>query len=127
MPKNPEKFKIPVEKNSSPEINEVIDIMDKWFWWIEDGTADNRFPSPAGSQVTMEEADKVISFIDKQINHEVTTHVHYFGEQRGMDVPADFNRLKGLSRIAFVQELLDAKERLNIGRNSAPLYPTAYG
>jgi hypothetical protein len=121
MPK-PKSFSTPLFPSGDEAVDAVINIMDRWFWDIEDGRADNRFPSPNGLQVTMDEADEIISFIDKEISYEVNTHTNYFGDARGMDMPADFNRLKGLSRIAFVQEILEAKEKLRLPRGQKPVH-----
>jgi hypothetical protein len=100
--------------------------MDKWFWDLEDGKTENKFPSPFGIQVTMDEADEVIAYIDGQIDYEVTHNTHYFNIARGMDMPADFNRLKGMARIAFVQEILEAKTRLGLPRHQKPQHPGYY-
>jgi hypothetical protein len=125
MPK-PKEFKVAPEPATNASVNEVIDIMDKWFWLIEDGKADNHLPNPTGMKVTMEEANQVIDFIDKEITYEVTTHKDYFGITRGIDTPADFNRLEGASRVAFVQQILEAKARLGLERNKKPQHPGYY-
>ena len=127
MPK-PKKFKVDPAPNGDEAIDAVISVMDEWFWAIEDGKANKRFPDPEGVAVSKEDADNIIAYIDWEIKREVTSSTHYFGVEHGMDVPADFNRLKGQARIAFAQALLVAKSKMGLERGmlGAFAFPTSY-
>jgi hypothetical protein len=113
MPK-PKEYKVKPEPSNDPKIDYVIEVMDRWFWLLEDGLAQKHFPNPDGIKVSPELATAVIKYIDDNIYYEVSTHTHYFFTARGMDKPADFNRLKGQARIAFVQDVLEAKRRMGL-------------
>jgi hypothetical protein len=109
------------ESATQDSIEAVIQVLDNWFWMIEDGTAQKRFPNPK-NKIPKKEVDEVISYIDKEIDYEVTQHTAYFGDGRGIHEKADFRRLKGTAREAFVQDVLAAKEKYGIPRKGSSVY-----
>lgn len=115
---------------ASDPVEEVTDIMEKWFDRLEDGTAKNFYPNPKGMKVSPAEADRIIKYIDFEINFELRVYTAWHGN-RGHDYPAEYDRLPGVARIAFAQEILEAKERLGIPRGkqtqSQEEEPTGFG
>jgi len=98
-------------KTGNVKVDAIIALLDDWFWMIEDGVTDKRLPNPVGRKVTTEEADRLIKHLDDDAAKEV--HNSGYWEKRNIDLPPDFNRLKGLSRIAFAQAILEAKEKFD--------------
>lgn len=99
-----------------PEITEaqagsIVGVLEDWFNAIEGGYADLRTPDPFGEKVSPEKADELIAVIDDYIAFELHEHPDFHAragwESKGktMDMPADFNRLEGASRIAFAQDV----------------------
>ena len=88
----------------------VIAKLDEWFWVIENG--ETRLPDPAGKRYDEEFVDEVLHVVDTFIENEITLHPGYWlqgGYQSrygSIDLPADFNRLQGATREAFVQDLM---------------------
>lgn len=95
--------------SNSDTVNRVIEVMEEWAWAVEDGTANNRLPNPSDTPIPEKEVNTVIAWIDECLEYEIKTQKVYFGEKRQIYHPWDFNRLKGASRMAFVQALKKAK------------------
>lgn len=126
MPK-PAKYLVDPHPAPTEAVEEVIQIMDRWFWELEDGLTDNKFPDdPDGIEVSEEEANRVIRYIDAETMYEARFHPDFFGKQRGITARAGFERLRGPARIAFVQEILEAKERLGLERGPCD-FKTVHG
>jgi hypothetical protein len=94
----------------------VIKVMDEWFWAIENGTAQKRRPDPQGQRYTEEEVDAFIKGIDDEFEHQINSAAKYHAETglvtkgKPIDLPPEFNRLKGASREAFMQAIKKAKQ-----------------
>lgn len=93
----------------------VISVMEDWFQAIEAGTAPDRMPDPKGERYPSRYIDKFIQVIDSFFAEEIKKNRDYWkGEGyikpqlkngKPIDSPPDFNRLQGMAREAFVQEL----------------------
>lgn len=96
---------------SSMDTQKVIDVLEEWFWAIEDGSANQRMPDPDGEKISAGRIDALIDTIDKFIEGQVTYSAVYFAnkgkETKGkpMNEPAEFNRLEGAAREAFAQDV----------------------
>ena len=96
------------------ETQRVIAVMEEWFWAIEDGSANLRMPDL--TKPLPDRVDEIIKVIDDRINYEIEFSSYYFRDvgmetkEKPIDIGADFCRLQGLSRDAFVQDVLDALE-----------------
>ena len=96
---------------------EMIVLLDKLFFKIEDGSAKLSMPDTGGERYDVLKCDQLINMLDKLINHEVVTYpIHWSAvglETRGVkiDLPPDFNRLEVLIREAFTQEVYALKEK----------------
>jgi len=92
-------------------VAQVIDVMEDWFQAIEAGTANKRLPDISGTRYTKEEVDDFIDRIDKFFESELSHHADYHARigirTSGvpMNVPPEFNRLRGAAREAFMQAL----------------------
>lgn len=102
-------------RNAQESIRKGIDIvvkqLDKWFLAIEDGSTRNRVPDINGRRYDKEYVDTFIKTIDDYIEKEIEsskayhegTGIHTRGKP--INLPADFNRLAGAAREAFVQDI----------------------
>jgi hypothetical protein len=103
------------QKARAERVQRIIDILDDWFWAMENGTANDRLPDPDGAHYSEEYIDGFIRLIDGFFENELRKHARYWQGKdfqkptlkhgKAIDIPPDFNRLKGLSREAFVQEI----------------------
>ncbi len=94
---------------------EFIALLDVWFWKIENKVI--ALPNRTGKRYDEETCNKLIIYIDDFIKNEVVSHPQYWknegAKSKGVDIdtPADFNRLEGISREAFAQEVYTLKEK----------------
>ena len=101
-------------------IQEVIAVYEDWFQAIEDGTASQRLPDPNGKRFSTKEVDDFINTIDQLFEYEVRMNSDYHGrvgmQTRGkpMNHPADFNRLEGASREAFMQDIVAKRDEVQL-------------
>jgi hypothetical protein len=96
---------------TTDDVDKVIAVLEDWFQSIEKKTSHLRLPDPDYKMYTDEEADKLIRYLDDYFHTEVETHPTYWGD-KGIDMPADFYRLKGRARIRFMQDIRRAYERV---------------
>lgn len=94
-------------------VDKVIQVLDKWFWMIENGTANNAVPNVHGKRYDEEYVDRFIRVIDEYFDREISYYGGYhkdtgiYTKGKEIDKPADFNRLHGRAREAFVQSVND--------------------
>lgn len=94
--------------SASDHAERVMEIMDEWFWMLENGTAQSKHPD-MGDPISQQETEHIIKTIDDFILNEVTKYPGYFRrvgmytKDKTIDLPADFNRLEGGARLAFAQ------------------------
>ncbi len=100
---------------SAEKAQRIIDILDEWFWAIENGTANRRRPDPDGQRYDADYVDNFIRTVDEFFKDELRRNARYWrGEVikkpdlksgKPIDIPPEFNRLEGAAREAFVQEV----------------------
>lgn len=90
--------------------DKTIALLEDWFRAIENGTSDERMPDLTGKRFDEATVNLFIGMIDTYFEGQIL-YTEYF-HRRGMetkgkiiDMPVSFNRLKGLSREAFMQQL----------------------
>ncbi len=107
-------------------VQRIIDVMEDWFWAIENDTANERLPDPHGERYSEEYIDGFIRIVDGFFEDELREHPRYWqGKEHKkpelkqgkiIDCPPDFNRLQGASREAFVQEIKLMTKWLGAGK-----------
>ena len=118
LPDNWDEERIPHQWRSSISnirkgVVEVIKVLDKWFWMIENGTTSNAIPNIHGKRYDEEYIDRFIRVIDEYFDREISAYGGYhkdtgiYTKGKEIDKPADFNRLHGPAREAFVQSVND--------------------
>ena len=121
----------------------IMDVLEEWFDAIEDGTANDRMPDLMGKRYSEEEIDSTIRSIDLYFEGQLhnLTYWAWQGEKgreyveldrdtnefkvmskiepRGVpiDTPPEFNRIEGIAREAFVQDVKAKMEEV-YGSNS---------
>ncbi len=80
----------------------IIDVMDEWFWAIEDGSANQRTPDLDGRRFSEQECDELIHLIDDYSDAQLALG---WGKNKGIDVGPGFERLEGSAREAFTQDV----------------------
>jgi len=94
-----------------PDMEPIIQLMDNWFWAIEDGSAQRRVPDVNGERYPEWRVNSFIRDLDYYCSYQISASPHYFTTERGIDVPPEFDRLQGAAREAFMQALKLAKKR----------------
>lgn len=98
-------YKKVVDKNKS-EVNlwvqEIIDILSKYFNMLQDGTHIYVIPDPFNTEITKEYADKIVEAIDDDIDKNESWRLGGYMRYRGMP---EFGRLCDNARIAMAQEI----------------------
>jgi hypothetical protein len=95
------------ETVSPEEVEAVIETAEEWFQAMQNGTANLRLPDPSYRRFTQQECDEFIEWLDDYFTHQVEDYGSYF-IPRGCLYPADWKRIEGGSREAFLQDLKKA-------------------
>jgi hypothetical protein len=106
------------ETPTDEQAAKIILYLEAAYQAIQNGSAQKWMPIPYGKQYSTEEVDKVIKTIDDYLEWEVNVHAPgywrgtamynaslLFIRDKPIEYPADFNRLQGGARAAFVQGL----------------------
>ena len=83
----------------------IIALLEEWFWAIESGTANNRYPG-LDCSVSQEKADNLVEIIEGFIEEEIKTHPSHWA-RKGKDAPPDFRRLAPHARRAMAEQLVE--------------------
>lgn len=76
-------------------------VLEKWFWRLENGTAERYKPNPREAAIPKDKVDEAIRRLDTGFEYEQWTQSSY----GGYNGQPDFHRLKAPQRQAMCQEL----------------------
>lgn len=87
------------------EVQEARKVLEKWFWRLEEGTADEYLPDPE-RLIDPAVVDRIIEEIEMEFMAEM-----YWIRNAGYDDTPRFDRLTASARQAMIQELRDVMQR----------------
>ena len=118
-------------KRLPPFIQKARDMLEDWFWAMENSVVDLRMPDPLYSPpITQEQADAAVKLLDEEFDRELTWASGVDGE--GYTAGPAFGRLGPMQRVALMQGLqrlrLESKDDKDAEPPQyAPRYPLFEG
>lgn len=86
------------------QVRQVIGVLQDWFEALEEGTANQRYPS-LDCMVDDEVANSLVAVIDGAFEHEITSYGEYWRERKGVEATPEFSRLELHAKRALAEDL----------------------